>query len=199
MNDQRRLDRRRAPQQARSKETCDVILAATRSLLAQVSVEDLTTSTIAAKAGVSVGSLYQFFPGKEAILAHLVRELRAEMVSDLCTVCAETRHADLCSGLTALIRASLHHHKRDPALTRILEEIETALPMDAETQHLKKQMFEIVANFLIRHDVPQPEQTARDLSGMVHGMIQAALQAGEADFDALAARLDRAVLGYLRS
>lgn len=71
--------------------------------------------------------------------------------------------------------------------------------MHAETQDLKKEMFDLVANFLLRHDVPQPEQSARDLSGIVHGMIQVSLRAGETDFDALAARLDRAVLGYLRS
>lgn len=60
---------RRAPVQGRSQESVQRVLAATSALLARgQSLEMLTTATIAAESGVSVGALYRFFPDKQAIV-----------------------------------------------------------------------------------------------------------------------------------
>jgi AcrR family transcriptional regulator len=59
---------RRQPVQQRSTETVDQILSATSALLGRTGVGELTTSRIAAEAGLSVGALYRFFPDKQAIL-----------------------------------------------------------------------------------------------------------------------------------
>src|SRR5689334_12765314 len=63
----------RQPQQARAKETVDALLTATKALLVQRGVEGATTNAIAELAGVSIGSLYQYFPSREAIIAELSR------------------------------------------------------------------------------------------------------------------------------
>jgi AcrR family transcriptional regulator len=61
--------RRRQPVQERSQETVARVLAATAALLARgVSIEAITTAQIAQEAGLSVGSLYRFFPDKQAIV-----------------------------------------------------------------------------------------------------------------------------------
>jgi len=59
---------RRTPVQERSNDTVHQILAATSVLLEQKLLEQITTSRIAAEAGISIGGLYRFFPDKQAIL-----------------------------------------------------------------------------------------------------------------------------------
>ncbi|MEO8591695.1 MAG: TetR family transcriptional regulator [Candidatus Solibacter sp.] len=69
---------RRAPLQARSNQTVEEILDATGNLLGRVPFDDITTSRIAAEAGISVGGLYRFYSGRQAIFdAIAVRELEA--------------------------------------------------------------------------------------------------------------------------
>jgi AcrR family transcriptional regulator len=59
---------RRRPKQARSQATYDSILEAAAQLLAREGADGLNTNRIAERAGVSIGTLYQYFPGKAAIL-----------------------------------------------------------------------------------------------------------------------------------
>jgi len=59
---------RRTPVQERSNDTVQQILAATSVLLEQKPLDEVTTSRIAAEAGISIGGLYRFFPDKQAIL-----------------------------------------------------------------------------------------------------------------------------------
>lgn len=68
---------RRTPRQPRSEATVEAILEAAFQLLEQGGVEALTTNHIAERAGVSVGTLYQYFKGKQAILAALAQRRAA--------------------------------------------------------------------------------------------------------------------------
>ncbi|WP_395445798.1 TetR/AcrR family transcriptional regulator [Caulobacter sp. UC70_42] len=68
---------RRTPRQSRSEATVDAILEAAFQLLEADGVEALTTNHIAERAGVSVGTLYQYFAGKQAILAALAQRRAA--------------------------------------------------------------------------------------------------------------------------
>jgi AcrR family transcriptional regulator len=69
------------PQQARSRERVDLFLDTAAALFATVGYEAVTTNAIAERAGVSIGSLYRYFPDKQAILRALeqrrVQEVRA--------------------------------------------------------------------------------------------------------------------------
>jgi AcrR family transcriptional regulator len=62
---------RRTPQQARSQQRVEEILQAASDILVEEGYESLTTSAIAQRAGISVGSLFQFFANKEAVLQAL--------------------------------------------------------------------------------------------------------------------------------
>jgi AcrR family transcriptional regulator len=188
---------RRRPRQARSQATFDAVLGATAILIEKCGLDGLTTNMIADRAGVSVGSLYQFFPGKEAILATMIREMRREMLNDFRAALDVVEDGGLEATLAALTEASLQHHLRSPVLTRALEQAENVLPMDTETQALKARLFELVVGVLAKHNVSDPKVTAGDLIVIVHGLIQSAVRTGESDFEALAARLHRAVRGYV--
>ena len=67
---------RHRPQQARSQERVDLILDTAAEFIAEVGYEAVTTNAIAERAGISIGSLYRYFPDKDAILRGLsVRHL----------------------------------------------------------------------------------------------------------------------------
>ncbi|MEL6225190.1 MAG: TetR/AcrR family transcriptional regulator, partial [Cyanobacteria bacterium J06627_8] len=70
---------RRKPKQARSQERVKHILDIAEQLFLEIGYDATTTRAIAARSGVSVGSLYQFFPDKEAILKALaIRYMHAQ-------------------------------------------------------------------------------------------------------------------------
>ncbi|ABE33346.1 bacterial regulatory s, tetR family protein [Paraburkholderia xenovorans LB400] len=62
------LNARKQPQQARSQATVDAIFDATIQVLLADGLQRLTTIRVAERAGVSVGTLYQYFPQKQALL-----------------------------------------------------------------------------------------------------------------------------------
>ncbi len=66
----------RAPQQTRGQKRVDEILDAAEAVIAEVGIDAATTNAIAERAGSSVGSLYHFFPSKDAIVQALARRFR---------------------------------------------------------------------------------------------------------------------------
>src|SRR5262245_13367385 len=68
---------RKAPEQARSKATVNVILEASARILESGGLRGFNTNAVAAKAGVSIGSLYQYFPNKDAILLALLNDFES--------------------------------------------------------------------------------------------------------------------------
>src|SRR6202161_4430708 len=67
------LQPRKSPVQARSAASVDAILDATLQILLKIGKERLTTTRVALRAGVSVGTLYQYFPNKSALLQAALR------------------------------------------------------------------------------------------------------------------------------
>jgi AcrR family transcriptional regulator len=80
---------RRVPQQSRGQRRIDAILDAAERLFAEVGYEATTTNAIAARARTAIGSLYQFFPNKEAILRALVERFRDHLRAVLDAALAE--------------------------------------------------------------------------------------------------------------
>ncbi|MFA5120840.1 TetR/AcrR family transcriptional regulator [Zavarzinia sp.] len=91
------LSMKKRPTQGRSQATVDAVLTAAAQLLGERGYGALTTNHIAERAGVSIGSVYQYFPGKEAIVAKLVEravdEILAEFGAGLLGVQADFRRA----------------------------------------------------------------------------------------------------------
>ena len=188
---------RKTPRQARARATCAAILEAAARILEEEGARPITTNRVAERAGVSVGSLYQYFPNRDAILAELVRDMRRDMLADMEAAGRAARGRPLAEAVPLLVRGALAHHAGAPRRARLLEEVEAALPLDAETAALKRAIAALVVGILGGHGVPRPDEAAFDLTAMTRGMAEAAAAAGETDFDALSARIVRAALGYL--
>jgi AcrR family transcriptional regulator len=74
---------RRSPQQARAEQTVQVIFEAAAQVLREEGEAAFTTNRIAARAGVSIGTLYQYFDSKEAILAEVMTRARKRLLTQL--------------------------------------------------------------------------------------------------------------------
>jgi len=83
------IDPRKRPRQARAAATFDAILEAAARILEKDGLDSVNTNAVAELAGVSIGSLYQYFPTKESILAELVRFNRNILKGKVETAIAE--------------------------------------------------------------------------------------------------------------
>ena len=116
------LKPRKKPMQGRSTATVDAILEAAIRILRADGWGQLTTTRVAARAGVSVGSLYQYFPSREAIAAALVRRrthqlLEAVLASDLSGVVGRD------DAIQRLMSAFLTEKRRDLELSLALRDV----------------------------------------------------------------------------
>ncbi len=190
-----RLHARKRPLQRRSAATVSVILEAAARILEQHGLAGFNTNLVAQRAGVSIGSLYQYFPGKEALLAALIRDARSDLLASVQQVCAQS--GVLETQLQALIRAAVAHQLQRPQLMRHLEYAELMLPLDQETNALNQALQQAVQDLLLTHGMPDATTAAQDLIALSRGMIDSAGLAGETDAAALEQRVWRAVRGYL--
>ncbi|HET6608962.1 MAG TPA: TetR/AcrR family transcriptional regulator [Rhodopila sp.] len=188
---------RKAPKQARSLETVAVIVEAAARILEERGHDGFSTNAVAERAGVSVGSLYQYFPSKDALIGALVVRETSLLVEDTKKACAQSTGQ---AALSAFIAACIAHQFRRPQLARLLDYEEARLPFDADTQRVGRQIHELVIEMLAKSDLPaleDPDLTARETVAIIKGIIDAAGQHGDADTDALAGRVQRAAFGYL--
>lgn len=190
------LDPRKQPRQSRSKATVAAILEAAAHILERQGLAGFTTNAVAERAGVSIGSLYQYFPSRDAILAALIRDQREALLAAL-TAADIPPQPDLARFLPAMIGAAVRHWQARPGLVRSLAYAEAFLPMEAETLKLKQRILGVLAGALTRHAVPEPLEAARDLAALTRGMADATGVFGPSDPATLEARILRAVRGYL--
>jgi AcrR family transcriptional regulator len=100
----------------------DAILVAATRLFVELGYEAATTNRIAAAAGVSVGSLYQYFASKNAIAVEILRRYRKSRLDLVSSGLSRVGEAPLEGIVRALITALLHAERLDPSLYRVLIE-----------------------------------------------------------------------------
>lgn len=118
------LRARKLPRQARSRETVDALLEAAAQVFERHGYAAGTTNRIAERAGVSIGSLYQYFPNKDAILLALVEQHVEEAATVLGPLAAALHSSPppLREGLERIVAAMVALHAERPALHRVLFE-----------------------------------------------------------------------------
>jgi AcrR family transcriptional regulator len=113
---------RKAPVQQRSEQTVGAIMAAAARVLTRDGAAGFTTNKVAEKAGVSIGSLYQYFPNKESILSELVRRHLADLERGINDIADRALTAPLDEVIGALIEDNVKAHLIDPKLHGVLTE-----------------------------------------------------------------------------
>lgn len=193
---------RKQPKQARSAVTQDIILQAAAHILETDGMADFNTNRIAEIAGVSIGSLYQYFPSKQAILAELIRRNKAQFLAELAqsTTNAGTKKFD--DTLETLIDAVVRFQFDRPKLARHLKYLEATLPLDEEARQKDQRISQLVGNVLrttqnAKLSAQQIAILTQDIIAIVRGIVDAAAITKEGDKAALKARVMNAVIGYL--
>jgi AcrR family transcriptional regulator len=119
-----RIASRKHPQQARSTELVAAILQAAIQVLAKEGATRFTTARVAEKAGVSVGSVYQYFPNKAAILFRLQSDEWQQTTQMLCAILERTDSAPLDRLRTvAFVGRRRHPARGKPAHYKVLQAI----------------------------------------------------------------------------
>ena len=126
---------RKLPQQDRSKVTVDAILTATTRILIQLGYDKASTNRIAELAGVSIGSLYQYFPSKEALITSLAEHHANTMMEKIELKLQELFHAPIEIVICELVKACIAAHAIDPMLHKVLnEQVPRINNIDAEVR-----------------------------------------------------------------
>ncbi len=196
-----RVTARKEPRQERSRALVESVLAAAARVLIRDGYEAATTNRIAEVAGVSVGSLYQYFPGKEAIVSALAERHAEQMWSAFVTGTGQAWTLPVTAAVPQVIAALWACHGIDPRLHRVLHEQVPRLGQVDRMREINRRASEVAEQFLAAHAA---ELRVRDIKlaafvvvELVEAMIHASLHAPQLDGEALRAETCTAVLRYL--
>ena len=197
---------RKSASQERSRATVQALLDATARVLTREGYDRASTNRIAATAGVSVGSLYQYFPNKEALVAALVARHNREMLDLLREALKEVASLDLATAIAKLVRAAVDAHRVDPALHRVFDEQVPRMGQLAKIEALQGETFQLVRSYL---EERRDEISVRDLDSttsilvttveaLTHQFVIHRPGAPERDRDRFIDEVTRLVVGYLQ-
>ena len=113
---------RKQASQERSRATVDALIEATARILVKEGFDKASTNRIAQKAGVSIGSLYQYFPSKESLVAAVIDRHQQELMTVVHTALAEVAALPFEQAIRRLVAAAVDAHRVDPRLHRVLAE-----------------------------------------------------------------------------
>jgi AcrR family transcriptional regulator len=136
--------------QARSRATVDALVEATARILVREGFEKTSTNRIAEIAGVSVGSLYQYFPGKEALVAAVIERHNEEIMGIVRATLAEVADMPIEKAVRRLVTVAIDAHRINPKLHRVLaEQIPRAGKLDVEASN--REVHSLVRAYLDCH------------------------------------------------
>lgn len=197
------LNPRKKPQQRRSRDTIDTIFAATIQVLLANGFDQTTTIQIADRAGVSIGSLYQYFPNKRALLAAIVRRHVGGVVDATIAAC-QSVHGKPIEAMCATIMAAFVDAKtRRPDISRALYLPTAAVNGDAIVKEESSRCAQAVHDMLITASdakFEQPRVVSSVLVASIVGPTRATIEAGgnRSTFDGLKLHLTALCVGYLK-
>jgi AcrR family transcriptional regulator len=113
---------RKVASQQRARATVDALVEATARILVKEGFDKASTNRIAAVAGVSVGSLYQYFPSKEALVAVVIERHQQEIMQTVRGELAEALAEPVETAVRKLVAVAVRAHRVDPKLHRVLAE-----------------------------------------------------------------------------
>jgi AcrR family transcriptional regulator len=175
------LEPRKSPVQARSAASVDAILEATVQVLLGVGKERLTTTRVALRAGVSVGTLYQYFPNKSALLQAVLKRHLGEVTDAVERACKEQKGATLRQMATALINAfvdaKMRNAKTSVALYSVSSDVDGAKISEQMRIRFDRAITRMLASAL-EPLATDPQLVASMLQGTMVGVSRRMLESG---------------------
>lgn len=142
---------RKRPCQQRSQQMVDILLEACGRVIARQGLASLTTNRVATEAGVSVGSLYQYFANKQELLEALLERMALDMTRLIDARMTQLLEADVATAVKMLLREMLAFIRggdgRYLEVVRHWQQLQTLRVVDRLEQHLS----EVCRRYLLRH------------------------------------------------
>lgn len=142
--------RKRASQE-RSRATVDALIEATARILVRDGFDRASTNRIAHEAGVSVGSLYQYYPGKEALVVAVIERHNQDLMKVVRDALAEVEAQPLEQGARKLVAAAIEAHRVDPDLHRVLAEQTPRIGALENVEAFNSEAYGLFRTYLERH------------------------------------------------
>lgn len=184
---------RKAPRQARSRATVAAVVQAGAQLLGERGWAGFTTNEVAEVAGVSIGSLYQYFPNKLA----LVDAIRRRHFDDVLAVLDRAADGQAARPVEALVDGMIAVHSLDPALHRVLLDLPDPDGSGAAYRAFQAEYLRRYENVAAALGGGRDGVVAQVLSSAVEGVIHNAARRGVLQSPEVRRELIRLVLGYL--
>jgi AcrR family transcriptional regulator len=194
---------RKRPEQDRSRATVDAIMAAAAHVLVRAGYAAFTTNRVAEKAGVSIGSLYQYFPNKESLLGELMKRHLNDIEATLEAALQNVETMPLENLIRTAVEQNICSHQIDPELHRVLsEEVPLLGHLDWKKDYTKR--IEARVRFLLQAKqdeiaVPDIDLAVYVITRTTEALVHNAVTQRPQDLasGALAEEVSRLLLGYL--
>ncbi len=199
-NDPAEFAPRRRPSQERSRRRFDDILRAARALLVEVGFEAFTSEQVALRAGVPIGSLYQFFGNKYAIICELDRLDTANVMAELEKFAAEIPTLDWAQLLEKLLDHLAALWRTDPSRRAVWLAMQATPPTRAiaaeHERELASQVRRLLAPLTPGSKVTHRQTLAEVLVHVTYSMLNFSIRDGQSHPDAVV-QLKTLLTGYL--
>jgi len=200
-----RTNPRKNASQERSRLTVDALLEATARILVREGFDKASTNRIAEVAGVSVGSLYQYFPSKEALVAALIDRHNRQVMQAIQGELAEALKLSMEEAVRRLVSIAVKAHRIDPKLHRALTEQIPRVGRLENAEFFNRQYYVLFENYLKSR---RGELSVTDLGlaafvcvtsieALTHTAVLHRKMVSAEEVDALIEQGTRLVVGYL--
>jgi AcrR family transcriptional regulator len=192
---------RKKPLQSRSRATVHAVLSAAAHILEERGLAAFNTNAVAERAGVSIGSLYQYFPSKDAILVALMEQSLTMFSEDLSEAIDGAPGDSLADDLKFMLQMGLMSHLRRPNLMRLLEgefqRLEDHIDKASSHGMVREATVRLLERYRDRIRPADPAVMAQDVGAIAKVLMGAAGARLETDWEAVIDRTARAMVGYL--
>ena len=141
---------RKTPAQARAHFTVNAILEAAAHILREEGYDQLNTNRVAARAGISIGSLYQYFSNKETLIAELRRQRFEDIRGEMEKAYRQAENLSFEAASRLLLEATIKGHQIDLALHRIISTQAPALDL-SEDDNSSRSARKMIERFFYAH------------------------------------------------
>ncbi|MBD3624411.1 MAG: TetR family transcriptional regulator [Rhodobacteraceae bacterium] len=175
------LKARKTPSQARSRVTLDVIFEATIQVLLSQGMANLTTTSVAERAGVSVGTMYQYFPNKRSLVYSLNARFLTALAERVERTCSQMAGRPAAQAAEALIDTYWEAKTEHTELTQALYRSMAGLENDALIHAFAARVDEATtAMFRQAPDLPSHDASRMNLllTTVIYGTVRNAFERG---------------------
>ena len=142
---------RKQASQERSRATVDALIEATARLLVREGFDKASTNRIAEEAGVSIGSLYQYYPSKEALVAAVIDRHNRELMQLVRGALAKVAALPIEQAVRKIVAVAIDAHRLDPRLHRVLAEQIPRTGRLEKIETFNREYYGLFRDYLERH------------------------------------------------